>query len=142
MRKSIHQSWLAKSLGLGLLCWGFKGLQEEIPSEDASTFKSGLWHFHQDNALVHLSIFVTDYLTKIGIETVPRPPYSPDLASCDFSLFSKLRCCGYDTIEEMKEAVTNVIVTLTQEHFHGTFQKLLEQYNKCIAAGGDYFEGD
>ena len=42
----------------------------------------------------------------------------------------------------MKEAVTKVIDTLTQEDFHGSFQKLLEQYNKCIAAGGDYFEGD
>ena len=37
VRKSIHQSWLAKGLGLGLLCWGFKGVQEEIPSEEAST---------------------------------------------------------------------------------------------------------
>ena len=42
----------------------------------------------------------------------------------------------------MKEAVTKAIDTLTQEDFHGAFQKLLEQYNKCIAAGGDYFEGD
>ena len=42
----------------------------------------------------------------------------------------------------MKEAVTKVIDTLTQEDFHGAFQKLLEQYNKCIATGGDYFEGD
>ena len=42
----------------------------------------------------------------------------------------------------MKEAVTKVIDRLTQEDFHGTFQKLLERYNKCIAAGGDYFEGD
>ena len=41
----------------------------------------------------------------------------------------------------MKEAVTKVIDMLTQEDFHGAFQKLLEQYNKCIAAGGDYFEG-
>ena len=41
----------------------------------------------------------------------------------------------------MKEAVTKVIDTPTQEDFHGAFQKLLEQY-KCIAAGGDYFEGD
>ena len=42
----------------------------------------------------------------------------------------------------MKEAVTKVIDTLTQEDFHGTLQKLLERYNKCIATGGDYFEGD
>ena len=42
----------------------------------------------------------------------------------------------------MNSAVTKVIDTLTQEESHGGFQKLLEQYNKCIAAGGDYFEGD
>ncbi len=42
----------------------------------------------------------------------------------------------------MKEAVTKVINTLTQEDFNGAFQKLLELYNKCIAAGGDYFKGD
>ena len=53
VRKSIHQSWLAKGLGLGLLCWGFKGVQEEIPLEEASTLKWAQWHFHQDNTSVH-----------------------------------------------------------------------------------------
>ena len=42
----------------------------------------------------------------------------------------------------MKESVRKVIDTLTQEDFHRAFQKLLEQYNKYIAAEGDYFEGD
>ena len=42
----------------------------------------------------------------------------------------------------MKEAATNVIDMLSKEYFHGAFQKLLERYSKCIAAGGDYFEGD
>ena len=78
----------------------------------------------------------------MGIKSVPHPPYSPDLAPCDFSLFPKLRGCRYETIEEMKEAVTQVIDTLTQEDIHGAFQKLLERYNKCIAARGGYFEGD
>ena len=78
----------------------------------------------------------------MGINTVPRSPYSLDLAPCDFWLFPKLRGRGYVTIEEMKAAVTKVIDTLTQEYFHGAFQKLLERYNTCIAAGGDYFEGD
>ena len=50
--------------------------------------------------------------------------------------------CRYERIEEMKEAVTKGFDTLTQEDFHGTFQKLFERYNKCLAAGGDYFEGD
>ena len=103
--------------------------------------KSGLWHFHQDNAAVHNFILVTDYLSKMDIKTVPRRSYSPDVAPCDFWLFPKLRGCRYETIEEMKVAVTKVIDTLTQEDFHGAFQKMVERY-KCIAAGGDYFEGD
>ena len=78
----------------------------------------------------------------MGISTVPQPPYSSDVAPCDFWLFPKLRGCCYETIEEMKEAVTKIIDTLTQEDFHRAFQKLLERYNKCTAAGGDYFEGD
>ena len=77
----------------------------------------------------------------MGIKTVPQLPYSPGLAPCDFWLFPNLRGCRrYETIEEMKEAVTKVIDTLIQEGFHGAFQNLLERYNKCIATGGDYFE--
>ena len=77
----------------------------------------------------------------MGIKTVPQPPYSPDLAPFDFWLFPKLRGYRYETIE-MEEAVKKVIDTLTQEDFHGALQKLLERYNKCIAAGGGYLEGD
>ena len=57
----------------------------------------------------------------MGIKTVPQPPYSPDFAPGDFSLFPKLRGCRYERIEEMKEAVTKVIDMLTQEDFHGAF---------------------
>ena len=78
----------------------------------------------------------------MGIKTVPLPSYSPDLAPCDFWLFPKLGGCRYERIEVMKEAVTKVIDTLTQEDLDGAFQKLLERYNKRIAVGGDYFEGD
>ena len=78
----------------------------------------------------------------MGIKTVPHPPYCPDFAPRDFWLFPKLRGCRYETNEEMKEAVTKVINTLAHEDFRGSFQKLLERYNKCIAAGEDYFKGD
>ena len=105
-------------------------------------FKSVQWHFPQDNALVHNSIVITEHLSKMDIKTVPQPSYSPDLAPCDFWFFPKLRGYRYETIEEMKEAVMKVIDTLTQEDFYGAFQKLLEWYNKCIAARGDYFKGD
>ena len=86
-------------------------------------------------------MLVRDYLTKMGIKTVPHPPYCLDLVPFDFWLFFKLRDCRYETIDEMKQAVTKVIDILTQEDFHGALKNLLERY-KCIAAGGDYFEGD
>ena len=69
----------------------------------------------------------------MGIKTVPKPPYSPALAPYDFWLFHKLWRCYYET---------KIIDTLTQEDFHEAFQKLLERYNKSIAAGGDDLGGD
>ena len=86
VRKSIHQSWLAK--GLGLLCWGFKGVQEKIPSEEASTLQIGSVAFPPGQC-------TSPQLHPC--QTIwPRwasrhhPPYSPDLAPCDFCLFPKL----------------------------------------------------
>ena len=78
----------------------------------------------------------------MDITSFPQPSYSPDLAPSDFWLFPKLRGCRYETIEDMKEAVTKVIDMLMQQDFNGASQKLLERYSKCIAATGDYFEGD
>ena len=87
VRKSIHQSWLAKGLGLGLLFWGFKRLQEEIPWEEAITLQIGSVVFPPEQCTSHHSLLVTDYLTQMGIKTVAQPPYSPDLAPWDFWLF-------------------------------------------------------
>ena len=106
-------------------------------------FKSGQWHFHLDNAPVHNSILVADYLTKMGIKIVPHRPYNPELAPCDFWLFPKLRGCRYETIEEMKEACDEK--SLTRLHTRtsmGPSRSCWNGYNKCIAAGGDYLERD
>ena len=131
VRKSIYQRWLARGLGLGLrvLCWGFKIVQEDIPWEEACTLQIGSVEFPQEQYTspqlhpCHIS------LTKMDIKTVRHPSYSRDLAPCDIWLFPKLRASRYETIEEMKEAMTEVIETLNQEDFHGAFQKLLERYN-------------
>ena len=125
----------------GILCWGSKGVQEEISSEEASTLQIGSVAFPPGQCTSPQLHPCHRLFAKMGIKTVPHRPYSPDVAPCDFWLFPKLRGCRYETIEEMKEAVTKVIDTLTQEDFDGAFQKLLERY-KCIAAGEDYFEAD
>ena len=120
----------------------FREFRKRFLGKRPALFKSAQWHYHQDNAPVDNSILVTDYLTKMGLKTVPHPSYSSDLAPCDFCLFLKLTGCSYETTEEVKEAVTNVIDRITQEDFHEALQKFLERYNKYIVAGGDYFEGD
>ena len=65
----------------GILFWGFEGVQEGIPREEASTLQIGSVAFPREQCTspqLH-----PDYLTKMGIKTVPQPPYSPDLAPCD-----------------------------------------------------------
>ena len=101
IRKSIHQSWLAKGLELGLelLCWGFKGVQQEIPWEEASTLQIGPVAFSPGQCTspqLHPChrLFDQDGHQDSSLQ----PPYSPDLASCDFWLFPKLRGCRYETI--------------------------------------------
>ena len=118
-----------------IICWGFKGVQEKILSEESSTLQ------------IRSVVFPPRQCTSPPLHPCHRlfdqdGRYSPDLSPCDFWLFPKLTGCRYEIIEEMKEAVTKVIDTLTQEDFHGAFQKLLERYKKYIAVGGDYFEED
>ena len=81
VRKSIDQSWLANGLmlGLGYYVEVLREFRKRFLGKRPALFKSGQWHFHQDNAPVHNSILVTDYLTKMGIKTVPQPPNCPDL---------------------------------------------------------------
>ena len=127
---------------LGILCWSFKGVQEEIPSDESSTLQIGSVTFppgqctspqlHPCHRLLEQDGHQDVFLTLPIVQTTP----------CDFWLFPKRRGCRCKTIEEVKEAVRKAIDTLLQEDFHWAFQKLLEWYNKCIAAGGDYFEGD
>ena len=83
VKKSIHQSWLAKGIGLGLLWWGFKGVQEEIPRKEASTLQIGPVAFPPGQC----TILVTDYLTKMVIKTVPHSPYCPQSLAHRLSLW-------------------------------------------------------
>ena len=114
-----------------------KGVQEKIPSEESSTLQIGPVAFppgqcpNQQFIPCHRPRWVSRQFLILLIVQILLPV-----------TFAYSLGCRYETIEEMKEAVTKVIDTLTQEDFHGALQKLLERYNKCVVAGGDYFEGD
>ena len=104
-----------------------EGVQEEIPSEKASTLQIGSVAFPAGQCTCPQFHPCHRLFDQGGIKTLPQPPYNPDLAPCDFCLFPKLRGCRYETIEDMKEAVTKVIDTVTPEDFHGALKKLLER---------------
>ncbi|PNF22071.1 hypothetical protein B7P43_G09295 [Cryptotermes secundus] len=56
-----------------------------------SLWQSGDWFFHHDNAPAHTALSVRQFLTKNGMTPVSHPPYSPDLAPCDFFLFPRMK---------------------------------------------------
>jgi len=76
---------------------------------------------------------------------VPHPPYSPDLAPCDFFLFPKLklRMKGrrFDTVEEIQEESQRVLDIIPKRDFQGCFQAWRKRWDRCIRAKGEYFEG-
>ena len=126
VRKSEPQSWLAKVLGLRLLCWGFKGVREENPSEEASTLEIGSVAFRPGQYASPQLHPCHRLFDQDGHQHSSSPSMLSRFCTCDFYLFPKLRGCQ-ETTEQMKETVTKVIDTLTQEDFHGAFQKLLER---------------
>ena len=93
VRKSIHQSWVPTGQTVNNVYYieVLREFRNRFRRKRPALFKSGHWYFYEDNAPVHNSILVTDYLTKMGIKTLPHHPCSPDLAPCDFCLFPKLK---------------------------------------------------
>jgi hypothetical protein len=75
---------------------------------------------------------------------IPHPPYSPDLAPCEFFLFPKMKLklkgSGFDTTEEIQAESQRVLDTLTEKDFHEAFQKWRRWWDRCLHAGGKYFE--
>jgi hypothetical protein len=103
------------------------------------------WLLHHDNAPFHTSFFTREYLTK-NMTVVLHPPYSPDLAPCDFSLFPqlkiKLKGRRFDTTDVLEAESQAVLNTLTEHNFQDAFKKWQKRWEWCICVQGDYFEGD
>ena len=123
VKKSIDQSWLAKGLGLGLLCWGFKGVQEEIPWEEAST----------------LQIVVSHYLTKMGIKTVRNPPYSRDLAPVTFGYSLSSEAVFMRQLRRWKRLWWRSLTRPHKRTSMGPSRSCWNGTTSALQPGGDYF---
>ncbi|KAG5326444.1 MOS1T transposase, partial [Acromyrmex heyeri] len=109
-------------------------------------WKNKNWLLHYDNAPAHTSLLVREFLSKNNTLMMPQPPYSPDLAPCDFFLFPKLKRPmkgrRYATIEEIKTASKEELNKITKNDFLKCFEDWKKRWHKYIISDGDYFEGD
>ncbi len=100
---------------------------------------------HHDNAPPHTSVPTLALIGSSSINMVPHPPYSPDLAPCDYFLFprlkSELRGHRHRNIQDLKTAVDRTLRQIPQDHYRDAILSIPIQWMKCIKANGNYFEG-
>lgn len=121
-------------------------LRESIRKKRPEMWKENSWILHHDNAPAHKSLLVSSFLAKNSTSIMPQPPYSPDLAPCDFFLFPKLKRPmkgrRFATIEEIKAASLKELKAMPKSSFQKCFDDWQKRWHKCIVSKGDYFEGD
>jgi hypothetical protein len=101
---------------------------------------------HHDNALAHNALAVQEFLAKKSIMKLDHPPYSLDLAWCNFWLFPKLKTAlkGHrfsDTADIQGHAMT-ILHSIPEDEFQKSFEQCKYQLTRCTGAQGDYFKAD
>ena len=121
-------------------------LRDAIRRKRPEFKESGSWKLHHDNAPAHSAHVVQQFLAKHGIPVVSQPPYSPDLAPCDFFLFTKIKMALkgklFQDVDEIKQNATKELRGVSKIDFHRCFQKWQERWRTCMDSEGAYFEGD
>lgn len=121
-------------------------LREAIRLKRPNLWKDKNWFLHHDNAPSHTALVLRDFFIKNSMHIVPQPPYSPDLAPCDFWLFSKLkrplRGHRFESTDEIKEKSKKELKAIPTIEFQKCFEEWKNRWHRCIVSGGDYFEGD
>jgi len=104
------------------------------------------WVLQHDNAPANTALSIREFLAKKNIPVLPHPPYSPDIAPCDFYLFpklkSKLKGHVFGTMENIQKIVTDELNTLTENDFQYYYDQWKKRWNQCVTSKGSYFEGD
>ncbi|KAJ4450406.1 hypothetical protein ANN_01830 [Periplaneta americana] len=121
-------------------------LRDALRRKRPDMWTANNWHLHHDNAPAHSSQLIHTFLAKHGITTVRQPPYSPDLAPCDFWLFPKLKTplkgSRFESREEIMRNATTELNTIPKEDFQRCLRQWKDRWAKCVQAQGAYFEGD
>nr|CAH7723473.1 unnamed protein product [Callosobruchus chinensis] len=98
------------------------------------------------NAPAHNALSVKQFLAKKSIPVLEHPPYSPDLAPCDFYLFPKIKSSlkgtRFESVEDVKEKTADLLKRLTLHDMQHCFEQWKTRMQRCIDREGEYVEGD
>jgi histone-lysine N-methyltransferase SETMAR len=118
-------------------------LEKAIKEKRKEKFKNGILLLH-DNAPVHKAGVVQDALKKLKFQELNHPPYSPDLAPCDYFLFRKLKKKFRGQIfshdEELIWEVEHFFAEQEEKHFFDGLFSLISKCKKCVELVGNYIE--
>jgi len=122
-----------------------KRLRDAIRRKRPHFWQTGDWLLHHDNAPAHASNLVQQYLSKHSVVQLRQPPYSPDIAPCDFWLFPRLKMPlkghRFDDKKTVETNATNALKAIPITDFQNCFGKWKHRYERLVQSNGDYFEG-
>jgi len=101
---------------------------------------------HHDNAPCHTTVSVNEFLAEKSIPVVLQPSYSPDLSPCDFFLFPRLKNHlkgrHFGSLDSIQKSITDELKGIPAEAFQHCYEQWKQCLHRCVAAQGNYFEGD
>jgi len=127
VRRIVHQEFIpaGQTVNQEFYLEVLRRMRENVRRKQPELWRSGDWFLHHDNAPAHIALSVTRYLASLGWTVVPYPPYSPDLASCDFFLFLTMK----KTLKGKKGFATVEVKTASQEALNII---KLQQFQRCF----------
>ena len=121
-------------------------LMRSVKEKRRELWETKSWLLHHDNAPAHNASSIRQFLAENNIAVLEQPPYSPNLAPCDFFLFPKLkrviRGTRFQDSKAITTAVTKELGAIPMESFQKCIEAWRQRLEKCIRAQGDYFEWD
>ena len=104
------------------------------------------WILHQDNAPSHITLSVKQCLVNANITVREHPPYSPDIAPCDFYFFPKIKSVlkgtHFVSVEDLKAKTVEILNILTDHDLRNCCEHWHHRMQPCVNSKGNYFQGD
>ena len=143
----VHYELIAQGQTVNQQCYVevLTRLQETIWSKRPGLWPDK-WILHHDNAPAHDALRVREFLAKNSITKTDHPPYSRDLAPCDFCIFPKLKNAlkaqRFADLPNNQRNMKTLLRGISENDFQDCFRQWHHRLTKCIASQGEYFEGD